>query len=142
MRIRGTGWTGRTARWLTIPLSAICLVAQLSSAAHFVLVRHEMCLEHGQAMDSALGHGVAREATRAQIDAAAGIRSASGIAREHAHDHCLLAYDRRESVSPVRDAGTLVAARPTHVVALVADDAARPARVAIFRLAPKSSPPV
>jgi len=126
---------------LAVVLASVTLAAQISSVAHMALVRHAICPEHGELIHpDELGGSAGAPRALAKPDATA-IQSAPQLPTVHGHDHCLLASYRRQRIIPA--AGTVALVAPTPMVGdscLVAD-APRPALVALYRLAPKNSPP-
>ncbi len=120
---------------------ALCVVAQLATAGHFVLVRHSFCSLHGEALDVD-GSGAKREldadARHAQHDSVGSSHDEPGL---DTHDHCALAVDRSSRVGLPPAPATLIP------VALFVDRVRARARVerdsgaVVLLLAPKTSPP-
>jgi hypothetical protein len=131
----------RRPRPLALPLALLCLLAYLGSAAHFVLVQHRTCLEHGDLL-----HAEAVESGATLAPAAPAFddeRFTRGVAMgtEHGSDaHCTHVFLRRvlapSSVNP------LVArvSAPEGVVLAPPSGCVEPP-VAWLHLAPKASPP-
>ncbi len=100
-----------------------------------LLVEHTKCVEHGELVHDAHGHPVDLTA-----DADRSLRGTSDPEREASHDHCSLATERRDAVTPIDDAWV------THMLTIDAPDGIAieitPSEKAPrFRLAPKNSPP-
>lgn len=124
---------------LGVLLALVCIVAQLGAALHLGLVRHVRCAAHGELMHADAGHDHADPTTALDVSTTRAVVFDAGAAPEHEHDHCQALASR--SVEPTAPA-VLVAAPPVTV-----DPPAPVARplvvvVALYRLAPKASPPV
>ena len=119
-------------RTLRALLVVTFVAGQVGAAAHNLLVSHVTCLEHGEVIHS----GAPAEPDLGQPTE----RATRQGARGHEHDVCLIALHRRESagpavVVPISSAIPLIAPAPPIV--------APPLRgQSVFRLAPKTSPPV
>ena len=128
-------------------LALVCVLAQLGAALHLGLVRHVRCAAHGELMHADMhedshAHGEATATVLAAVEVATQTvvfdTGAPGATPEHTHDHCqALAGHSTEPTAP----SVLVAAPPVTVAppALVAQTPA--VVVALYRLAPKASPP-
>lgn len=142
-----------------VPFAWICLCAQLSGFAHFMLVRHEICPEHDAIMEIHHDGNAHTLRTRAALhvsqrhdqpsDPAHGASAALHIGQQHddtqepssaEHDHCVLAALQRTQIttSPCAETAlTQVDQRipfaPSHTVYTDA--------IAIYAIAPKNSPP-
>jgi hypothetical protein len=127
----------------TLAIVLLTLGAQVATTAHWLLVRHERCEEHGVIIHADELHGPHADAPdhHALPTDAPGCRAAEKA--DHGHDHCDVALLLRERID--RPASDLTAhAPPSAHTAL-----AQPATVAdtrsplpILAYAPKSSPPV
>ncbi len=116
-------------------LAILVLFLQSAGGGHMLLVEHTKCAEHGDLVHSAHGHSVnlAPNADRS-------LRSPFNTEDEASHEHCSLATERRDAVTPIVDAwviGTLTIDAPDRFGAAVAPSEIAPR----FRLAPKNSPP-
>ena len=132
---------------LGVLLALVCVLAQLGAALHLGLVRHVRCAAHGELMHADMhedshAHGEATAAVLAAVEVATQAvvfdTGAPGATPEHTHDQCqALAGHSTEPTAP----SVLVAAPPVTVSppALVAQTPA--VVVALYRLAPKASPP-
>jgi len=131
------------SRLLVLPFVALCAVVYLGSAAHFALVQHATCLEHGEVLHLEEGGGLAQSQRPEASFTDERITSASQRGRigHGTEAHCSHASLRRETLMPA--AGYLAAPDlqsesgrgPTQ-------DQLLPEPVARLRLAPKSSPPL
>jgi len=139
----------RTAsgRYSAGALAALCLLTPILGYAHLLLVQHARCPEHGElvhvedaAADDAsllLGPGLQLRTDEPQV----ALESAPEV-DGHEHDHCVAVLARKTS-APLASAGPLL---PSHgstlsLRGLVQDSVLR-APTALYRLAPKNSPPL
>ena len=132
-------------RLLALPFVVLCALAYAGSMAHFALVQHATCLEHGEVIH--VGEGEAHAQPQAVEDSSAqsGVRitqaSAKVMASHDAEAHCAHTFLRRKGLTPpvelLLPVEALAVAGPA---ALVDQLHAEP--VARLRLAPKSSPPL
>ncbi len=100
-----------------------------------LLVEHTKCAEHGELVHDAHGHPVDLTA-----DVDRSLRGTSDPEREASHDHCSLATERRDAVTPIVDAWvtglrTIDASDRFQMEEAWFENAPR------FRVAPKNSPP-
>jgi hypothetical protein len=133
-----------TKRALTIVVAVFSLLAQATSFAHLLLVRHEVCLEHGELIHASEADGehllrVPRDRGTQYAIVEAGVTAEV----RHAHDHCDALSERRKSpfYLPPRLSGAL----PPAASVLMMGGAEAPPRLygaALLLLAPKNSPPV
>jgi hypothetical protein len=117
---------------------AIASVAgQVAGIAHQALVRHERCAVHGDLVHPGEGgheYRIARHGANDELGPQP-VETHSG-----AHEHCLVPAHLRTPVTlstPV----AVVLARPPLPASVDPVDSSRPAAIALFRLAPKNSPP-
>jgi hypothetical protein len=127
-----------------VALAALCLVGQLSSLAHMAVVRHVACSEHGELVHADEGRtaGPARHTASESDSALPRLAPVPTPPSAHGHDHCLVTTLRRErGVLPQQSHLAGVAPAEQR---LVGDgrDVPPVASFALFRLAPKNSPPV
>jgi hypothetical protein len=131
----------RRSRLLALPLVLVCALAYMGSAAHFVLVQHRTCLEHGEMVhEGEVEQGEAPGQVRASF---ADKRLTSGEAQASVHGsdaHCAHVFLRRAAPSPAGVMLSLEAPIQSGPV-LQADSVAVEPPVAWLHLAPKSSPP-
>lgn len=134
----------RTARLSALVAALACVVTQLAAFAHFALVRHATCPQHGELIhveaDAAAVRPSPHLAPEPGQDAAA--LHAGDAADAHDHDHCVVAVTGREKVlqpfvylqtSPSMHRVVASPRGPPVVLAHVA--------VALLSVAPKNSPP-
>jgi hypothetical protein len=122
-------------------LGVIALVgllgAQLGTVAHEVLVKHATCAEHGELIHVAQ----AQETSESHAKSPALSSASSSDEAQHHHTHDPLSLHSREKwlwVAPMQ-----VALAPPPVSHIDLDTQKHVARSrALYRLAPKSSPPV
>ncbi len=130
-----------TARRPVLAIALLALSTQVASVGHLLLVRHTMCPEHGELVESAASGGpAARAAAVARRSASSAIRADAVALEEHGHVHCALAANRRAAHTPAALAS--VKMPPSPAPAAPACALARPLLQAIYVLAPKASPPV
>jgi hypothetical protein len=131
----------RRPRPLALPWVLLCLLAYLGSAAHFVLVQHRTCLEHGELVHE---DGVAQAETPAKVRVSFADKRVTGSeapASAHGVDaHCAHAFLRRAMPPPAYAMSELRAPVPEGPVLVVVREVVEPP-VAWLRLAPKASPP-
>ncbi|OJT20656.1 hypothetical protein BO221_30255 [Archangium sp. Cb G35] len=131
----------RRPRLLALPLVLLCVLAYLGSAAHFVLVQHAACLEHGDMVHEASGEqGEARLAVRESFEDERITRTDAQVSVHGADAHCAHVFLRRVVQFP---AGVMLPPEapvlPGQVLEVVS--VAVEPQVAWLHLAPKSSPP-
>ena len=132
--------SGTAARRRGLVLASLLLAGQVGTLAHLVAVRHVTCPEHGESIHAATPPAETATTAVAAVSHGPAVQSIA-LAAEHGHDHCLIVAERRSRSALLRASVAAsplpiaVAARPP--VAL----AGRPALLAIYRLAPKNSPP-
>jgi hypothetical protein len=122
-------------------VSAFCAFATLGNTAHFALVQHVACAQHGDLVHADETHpgSTASAAERgARSDSPAFGQGPDAV--EGSHEHCVAQLKRREEVGVPSGAFVLDRAQlePSH--ALEAEGVS--SSIAVLRLAPKASPPV
>jgi hypothetical protein len=125
-------------RSLSFVVACLCLAVQALSVAHHAVVRHATCLEHGELVHAGASYGpvddgAAASGTGARLDA-------TPPAASDEHEHCLACAARKAGA-----AGRAVASLPPPSGKAASETA--PLGVpcifwSLFRLAPKTSPPV
>jgi hypothetical protein len=121
-----------------VVLSAL---AYLGSAAHFALVQHSTCLEHGEVVHGEGEEGHASEGVRASFEDERLARTDAMPASMHGVEaHCAHTFVRRVAPPPVGTALAEVQQRSSGPALLRADVQVEPPVGWLF-LAPKSSPP-
>jgi hypothetical protein len=136
-------FTGKpSSKGAAAALALLCVVGPILGYAHMLLVAHVQCVEHGELLHVAAAHtavethaNAGRRTAEPSVDARSDVESES-----HEHDHCGVASARKtqaavDSVRPVAVA-TVQPARPT------SERAVECPPVALYVLAPKTSPPV
>lgn len=116
-----------------------CLLGQLSSVAHGVLVRHVICAEHGESIHlRSIAAG--RVDSVAQLEGrVARARAAVPVAEADEHDHCSLVASRNLRPQSTEDFTTGPAFVGSSVVDL-RELVAIPI-IPAYLIAPKTSPP-
>lgn len=119
-------------------LTAFATVAQVASAAHLLLERHAFCAEHGE-----LIHTDGRPAAAAPGAESAGAAVASDQAGPSArsHEHCSVALERRERSGLAAQRAEIAPPCTQSELSPACAFGPRLAVEALFRLAPKNSPP-
>lgn len=131
-----------TFSWLRVLAALIALVLSasgLSQTAHFLLVPHTICSEHGELLE--LARGDEHAARPEHADDEKGQRAAE---RELSleHEHCqVLARGQREQALPKADSAELLPAAPVQTTAFGEARRAAPDQLPRLSLAPKTSPP-
>jgi hypothetical protein len=141
MRLRSRHRPCRAARLVAASAALLLVAGQLGTFAHLVTVRHELCAEHGELVDVHDGPAagwrgpVADAANNNGSRFAASSRAAAG----HQHEHCAIAPHRRDSSAGARLEHAIGEA-PAVVATFAVSPVPSVAR-AVYRLAPKTSPP-
>jgi hypothetical protein len=133
----------RRSRLLALPFVVLCAVVYVGSAAHFALVQHSTCFEHGEAIHSG-EEEVAAQPQRLEVsftDQRFTRSSQLERAGHGAEAHCTHTSLRRESLVPTALCLPMheSPAESAHVLGL---EQLPSEPVARLRLAPKSSPPL
>ena len=137
--------SGRWSKTRKAALAMLILFAagQTASLAHWLCVRHAICLEHGEMIElSDIQAAAASAAPRSTAPGASPMGFARAVqAAAYQHDHCVVAVQRRESMA-LRP--PLFPTTPAFVGALLAEPLARSEGDSdrILLAAPKTSPPV
>lgn len=135
---RGRTATAAGLRWLSLVAALLLAASSLAQVAHFLLVPHAFCAEHGELLElgatpAELGHHDApagHDASLWPVDAADG------------HDHCqLLAREQREQLPPRAPAFELPPASPAALQAVLGRTVGAAYQVDCLSNAPKTSPP-
>jgi hypothetical protein len=147
--LRSEGISGVVARLLSLRLvltviAISCLAAQLASAAHFVIIEHHACAEHGELVHEGEGEASHRSARSMVELGAKGPRVQADLADDvlHGHEHCIGFSDRREHLA-VPPQSVANAQRPNGGAVATSSAATLddPQAIPLLRLAPKASPP-
>jgi hypothetical protein len=120
-------------------LASLVAAAQVADHVHLALVRHELCLEHGELVEAG-----AAPASRLQRDPLDGVQTHfdRGEPRVQSgdHQHCLATVAARQQATPRPRIAVAAPARAPLLVSLQPSIDPVPTLAAI-RLAPKQSPP-
>jgi len=130
-------------RLLALPIVALCVVVYAGNAAHFALVQHSTCLEHGEVMHLD-GEGLTAQPQRLEasfIDERFARPDQGARIRHGAEAHCTHAFLRRESLVPASWCLPWPEAMAESGRSFGLEQVP-PEPVARLRLAPKSSPPL
>ena len=123
-------------------LALLCIAGHVGAVAHYAIVRHEVCPEHGELVDAHGGpddHRPATDAHGSSSDVPLIAASADGDAHGD-HDHCALACERRDHA--LIGANVVVAlAPPADVGPPLSVTLLSHRSISILQLAPKASPP-
>jgi len=124
----------------TAVIALACAFTQLFATAHFVLVRHAICLEHGHAVD--VDHDSRAHARLAPASRETSIAATSSDALHASeHEHCATACDPRSRAIGASRSALVRIAVASRVVSPPEARAPAAFPIAILMLAPKSSPP-
>jgi hypothetical protein len=128
------------ARFVASAAALVLVAAQFGSYAHLLVTRHQLCAEHGELVES---HDGPPAPAVVSVEAAGGSRLApsSRTATGHQHEHCAMAPHRRERIVGTERHQILSAVQPTGSGHRWAVATVVAARDAVYRLAPKTSPP-
>ena len=137
------GWVPlgvRLGTLLTATVLAV-LLAFPAHLAHFVLARHAVCAEHGELLHEPEAQGTPHAVGSPSKSDGAKIDANSSV--EHEHEHCAFAsrgHDRTSFERAPTELTIVPAIEPQRVLTAVVT--VRSSRWLLFRLAPKTSPPV
>jgi len=130
---------GAFARWTAVLVAVACTWGQLATATHIQTTPHVVCAEHGEVMDAPVE--AAHEAE--PLSTTPTIHRGADPIHSQGHEHCVFALHARQlaaQTSPSSDPAVLVA--PDGRAAPPLATHAEPPAVTLYRLAPKTSPPV
>ncbi len=126
---------------LRLAIAGLCLVAQAFALMHLFAVPHVRCAEHGELVHAGEETRQAEIAPGAELGDLGAADSLEATALEleaHADDHCMALSERRD----LRIHLVAQLAAPPQVLGEVEyESRARRSAVALYRLAPKISPP-
>lgn len=131
----------RRPRLLALPLVVLCALAYLGSAAHFFLVQHAPCVEHGDMVHEAgAEQGEASVQVRESFEDERLTRADAQASVHGADAHCAHVFLRRVVQPP---AGVMLSPEAPVLSGQVLEvhSVAVEPQVAWLHLAPKSSPP-
>jgi hypothetical protein len=123
-----------------LTLVAVFYVTQhLSAVAHFALVRHAVCDEHGELVDVDAATSVHPASEASPASELSSQKSSSHSGRDH--EHCgVLAHLRPHLSAPVF-AGIPARVAAVPKVAIAICPSSPPRAIPVYWLAPKNSPP-
>ena len=118
-------------------LVSLLVLLQLGGAAHFLLVQHETCPEHGELVHGRHNHQPGLSAS----SSTSGVRESAASPGESEHSHCLVSLHQRTRAlsAPVQEFLFLVM---SEVEPALGDLEAPPPSVPVLSVAPKGSPPI
>jgi hypothetical protein len=124
-------------------LALLLTASALGQAAHFLLVPHTICAEHGELLElgeEGAAHAAASREHRADGDRQPRAASPEAVA---AHEHCqVLARGQREQALPQGSFVALVPVAPPQAACIFGTPAALARALSALTLAPKTSPPL
>ncbi|GAB4536768.1 MAG: hypothetical protein Tsb0020_51500 [Haliangiales bacterium] len=124
-------------------LALVFLAGQLGGLAHETTFVHSYCAEHGERVHSDVHelakHSAAAGELRAHRDQQR-VSDRDDPSGDPEHEHCPLSIASREPAAVAHTPSVTAAAAPARVATWPAQ-AATDARIAGYRLAPKTSPP-
>jgi hypothetical protein len=123
------------------PVFAACLMfGPGSGLAHFIVVEHAICAEHGDLIHADESHPSGVSAHAHAVTEFPSLSERAASTPGHAHEHCPVLTQRREQAR-VAQAGTALLPPPeSGVVDDLPCDAPSPC-ADLLRFAPKTSPP-
>jgi hypothetical protein len=138
---RGREATSSLVRLLAAFVAVLLAASSLGQSAHFLLVPHAICAEHGELLElTERDSHAADEADHATAGPDETRASAPGALVDHEHCQVLLRGQREQSLPEASAVAVLPAASAEKAVVLAA-----PGRIApepsVLSLAPKTSPP-
>ena len=121
---------------LTLLLGLFAAYSQVSSTLHWVLVQHVRCADHGEWVHVGEGHH-AQEAEHATQTSPSG---AAADGETHGHDHCHFLVDPR-TFAVILPPRVVLAQAGEWIGAGIAGPPDAGRQIALYELAPKTSPP-
>ena len=142
LQARGRKATSAALRVVAACLALLLTASSLGQIAHFLLVPHAICAEHGELVELSAGSEHAgphhAEVAAADSDASPAVSSEEATS----HDHCeILASQQRQLALPAANVVALLPAAASSTLALVESSAARHS-LPTLSVAPKTSPPL
>lgn len=132
-------------RLLALPFVVLCALAYAGNVAHFALVQHATCLEHGEVIHASEAQAHAQPQAVEQSSTETGVRitraSPAAMASHDAEAHCAHTFLRREGLPPPAELLLPLEAPVLSGPAPMLEQI-HPEPVARLRLAPKLSPPL
>jgi hypothetical protein len=133
---------GVARRYLLASIACLVLVTQISTFAHLLVVRHVVCPQHGELVHADDEAPPSDGATLPSGENPRGSAVRTGRETNEDHVHCPVAMHRRQTSVVPAGMFTIAPARAAETAAFAFRSIPRPAPFALFRLAPKTSPPV
>lgn len=138
-RLPGGSKTSQPLRALSLLVALLLAASSLSQVAHFMLVRHAFCAEHGELLELSPASAAAEPSSAGGDDRQT---RATGSERGEEHDHCqLLARGQREQLAILPTTVTVAPAQVSAPLAVTATSALSFDQLPRWLLAPKTSPP-
>lgn len=128
--------------WMVL-VAVISLLPMLSPYVHLLLVQHVTCPEHGELIDRPASD-LAQEAASRLVPVGTPSHPAWHALDSddpHRHSHCAFVLNRRPFVPTPTAIGAAVVPMVEHLPGFVRLDVRPVSEIAVFRLAPKQSPP-
>ena len=126
-------------RALSLLVALLLAGSSLGQVAHFLLIPHAICAEHGELLE--LASSSAREATAASPSDVGRVQLTRTDA-DSAHEHCqLVARRERERLVTAPPALEISAAGPSKLVRVPAPVTPPGPSISQWLVAPKTSPP-
>lgn len=122
-----------------LALFAAFSVLAPAELVHFALVQHVVCADHGELVHESAAPHAAPQATAERSDKSGPAVHADAVA--HDHEHCSFAATSREALALPPAHAVLTLASATSSEPIRAFSTAAAPGEALFRLAPKTSPP-
>ncbi|EAU62706.1 hypothetical protein STIAU_7223 [Stigmatella aurantiaca DW4/3-1] len=121
----------------------LCALAYLGSAAHFALVQHTTCLEHGEVVHAGevAGHARLGPVRESFSDSRVAAAAQEATVSHGSEAHCAHAFFRRELLPPPGQ-GPLLTEAPVCSGPVSVRKQVQAEPVDRLRVAPKSSPPL
>jgi len=125
-------------RCLLALVALFYVVQHVSAVAHFALVRHAVCEEHGELVDIGATTSLS-PATEHSREVDQGSRESSPST--HDHEHCGVLAHLRQQLAPSVSAGVSARVVAVAEVEIVFGPSAAPLATPVYCIAPKNSPP-
>lgn len=138
---RGRSTTSSLRLLLAACVALLLTASNLGQAAHFLLVPHAVCAEHGELLELTEQSGHRAEAREHAADGSRETRAAQPEALLD-HDHCqVLIRGQREQSLPQPGSVALLPAAEAEKLAIFSASSALRRPLSTLALAPKTSPP-
>jgi hypothetical protein len=128
-------------RLLATLVALLLTASSLGQAAHFLLVQHAICAEHGELLE--LAERSAHVAAAHEHEAGNKVQARVSSAEAAGHDHCqILARSQKQPGLPPAPALTIVPAGATSASCSIASATRAVTTLPRLAVAPKTSPPL